>query len=323
MEIFEKTKIILDDGRIEEAVAPEILSVSRRTDIPAFYSDWFFERITTKYGGYVDWKNPYSQQTQHVCFDKLKFIVFWSKNPSPMVKYLERLDYLDLDWYLQFTLNDYPENIEPNLPTLEERMVTFGQFAMLYGIKRIIWRYDPVFLIDGHIDIDWHIERIEKMFYDFGCMSKKLVISFADIKRYNKVVVNMRGLGARELTNEEQFVFCEKLQGKLGSYMENGYEVSTCSEEVDLEKFGIKHNSCIDAKLISQLSRDKEFSKRIANVGKDTGQRGCCLCTSAKDIGIYNTCAHGCKYCYANITPESALENFERINKKSKASILI
>lgn len=308
MKTFDKIKIKLDDGAMDDAVAPEIISASRRTDIPAFYSDWFFDRLKK---GYADWVNPYSQKVQHVSFENAKFIVFWTKNAYPLTDKLESLDNLGVDWYLHFTINDYPKDIEPNVPPLMKRIETLRNISNKYGKDKVIWRFDPLFVIDGVIEVDGLVDRVCGIFDRISGLTDKLVISFADINRYRKVMVNLCGTGVRELSSYEQFEFSEKLMERIGAKGE--FEVSTCSESVDLSAYGISRNSCIDGNLISEITRYDAFSRDVLKYGKDCGQRDCCLCTVAKDIGSYNTCAHGCKYCYANITPEYARENFEKI----------
>ena len=307
MSTFEKIQITLDDGSTAEAVAPEIISASRRTDIPAFYADWMMNRLMR---GYCDWVNPFSQQTQHVSFAKTKFIVFWSKNPGPMIPMLSRIYYdMGIRFYFQHTLNNYEkEGMAPNLPPFQERCAIFRRIAEEWGRGRQVWRWDPIFLIDGVLTIDEIVKRIVETYSWLDTFPTKLVISFADIKTYRKVSFNLRGTGARELTADEQREFADKLMSRLSG---RSLEVATCSEKADLSEFGIKHNACIDAQLISSFAtNDDDFAKRVLKMGKDKGQRDCCLCTVAKDIGLYDTCAHGCKYCYANTTPESAMQRY-------------
>ncbi len=318
MNTFEKIRISLDDDTFDEAVAPEIISASRRTDIPAFYADWMMNRLTR---GYCDWINPFSQKMQHVSFAKTKFIVFWSKNPGPMLPFLKKIYDMGIRFYFQHTLNDYErEGLEPNLPSFVERCALFRRIAEEWGQGRQVWRWDPIFLIDGVLSIDDIVERIIRTYSWLDGFPQKLVISFADIKNYRKVGFNLQGTGVRELTAVEQKEFALKLMNRLHG---SSLEVATCSESIDLSEFGIKPNACIDAKLISSLAtNDEDFAKRVLEMGKDKGQRDCCLCTVAKDIGIYNTCAHGCKYCYANTTPEFAMQRYQERKGTVQPSLL-
>lgn len=318
MATFEKIKIRLDDGQLADAVVPEIISASRRTDIPAFYADWLMERLRR---GYCDWRNPFSQQIQHVSFSKAKFIVFWSKNPKPLMKYLQEIHDMGIRFYIQHTINDYEnERLEPSLPSFAERCATFRRIAEIWGTDSQVWRWDPIFLIDGELSIADIVRRIECTLSRLNNFPRKIVISFADIKTYRKVQYNLRASGVRELTAEEQREFADKLMSRLPG----GVKVATCGEKIDLGEFGIQHNACIDPKLISKLAtNDVDFAERVLKMGKDPRQRDCCLCTVAKDIGSYDTCAHGCKYCYANVTPELARENFEKISCQGHKSILL
>ena len=318
MSTFEKIQITLDDGSTAEAVAPEIISASRRTDIPAFYADWLMARLER---GYCDWTNPFSRQTQHISFSKTKFIVFWSKNPKPLLPMLRRIYDMGIRFYFQHTLNDYGlENMEPNLPGFYERCATFRRIAEEWGQGRQVWRWDPVFLIDGVLDIDEIVRRIVETYSWLDTFPRKLVISFADINTYRKVNYNLKGTGVRELTADEQREFADKLMSRLSG---RSLEVATCSEKADLSEFGIKHNACIDAQLISSFAtNDEDFAGRVLKMGKDKGQRECCLCTAAKDIGVYNTCAHGCRYCYANTTPESAIQRYQEAKGSIQPSLL-
>lgn len=301
MSTFEKVMIRLDDGSTAEAVAPEIISASRRTDIPAFYADWLMARLER---GYCDWKNPFSQQLQHISFEKVKFIVFWSKNPRPLIPHLKKLNDMGIQFYFQHTLNNYDkEGVESFLPSFQERCATFRRIAEWWGQGRQVWRWDPIFLIDGVLTIDDIVHRIRETWSWLDTFPRKLVISFADINGYRKVQYNLYGSGIRELTDLEQMEFAEKL---ANAFANNWIEITTCSEKADLSEYGIKHGACIDPEMIASFSYDDEFAERVRKMGKDKGQRDCCLCTAAKDIGCYNTCAHGCRYCYANTTPESA-----------------
>ena len=139
-------KILLnaDDGSIVEAIEPVIISASRSTDIPAFFAKWFFNRLAK---GYCTWINPFNQQKQYISFAKCKVIVFWTKNPEPIIQYLHILDKLGIHYYFQVTLNDYiQEGLEPNLPSVETRIETFKKLSDLIGSERIIWRFDPILI---------------------------------------------------------------------------------------------------------------------------------------------------------------------------------
>ena len=297
---------------------PVIVSASRETDLPRFYADWFVERLRE---GWCEWKNPFNGEMRKVSFDKTRMIVFWSKNPRPM---LERLDEVESfgcrQYYFQFTLNDYVnEGLEPNVPCVAERIDTFRRLADRIGKERVIWRFDPLLLTDK-ITIDGLINRIG----DIGCQLKgyteKLVFSFIDISSYRKVQKNLAGFNCREFITEEQVKFAMNL-AKLNE--ELGLELATCGELADLSAYGIKHNKCVDDELIMRLFHDDpklmeyigaEYDMfegwSIKKSKKDKGQRKACGCIVSKDIGMYNTCPHLCRYCYANTSDDVVMKNW-------------
>ena len=138
----DKTFITTDDGKQVEATAPVIISASRSTDIPAFYAKWFFNRLAK---GYCVWYNPFNQQPMYVSFKKCKVVVFWTKNPAPIIPYLPELDKRGIHYYFQVTLNDYEqEGFEPNVPSVKSRIATFRLLSELIGKERVIWRFDPL-----------------------------------------------------------------------------------------------------------------------------------------------------------------------------------
>ena len=207
---WEKLFAPAENGDTVEAVAPVIVSASRRTDIPAFHADWFGERLRA---GSVKWTNPFNGLPQYVSFARTRAIVFWTKNPKPLLPYLGDLDRQGLDYYFQFTLNDYEaEGLEPHLPSLEERIKTFADLSGCVGRSRVIWRYDPLLLADG-LDVDRLVERVARVGDRIHPFTEKLVIAFADIERYVNVRNRLRryGRGCREPSADEMRVFAEKL----------------------------------------------------------------------------------------------------------------
>lgn len=193
-----QTISIRNDSETEVlAQAPLIISASRATDIPAFYIDWFFRRLAK---GYVRWRNPFSGQDSYVSFRNTRFIVFWSKNPAPLIPYLPMLKERGIGCYVQFTLNDYEaERLEPNVPPLMQRIDTFRRLADALGIGGVVWRFDPLVLTDK-ITIDSLLEKIAHIADALVGYTEKLVFSFADIESYKKVSRNLRlsGINYRE-----------------------------------------------------------------------------------------------------------------------------
>lgn len=335
----EKVKITLEDGSVvETAMHPVIVSASRASDIPAFYADWFFHRLKV---GYSAWINPFNNRKGYVSYQDTRFIVFWSKNPKPLLDHIDELCKRGIGCYIQYTVNDY-ENVglEKNVPSINERVDTFRRLVDRLGIGHVIWRFDPLVLSD-HIDETLLLSKIEGIGNQLKGYTEKLVFSFADIACYRKVKHNLKdaNINYREW-NEEQMQSITKQLVKLNRQW--GYTLATCGESVDLP--GVEHNHCIDHDLIIRLShRDKAlmdylgvtkipvqkdmFGNIDLPVGAimlddgtiaiqrkrmpDKGQRIACGCMVSKDIGQYDTCLHQCEYCYATASKEKAMQNWQ------------
>ncbi len=273
-----------------------ILSVSRRTDIPAFYSKWFINRIQE---GYVYVRNPFNaNQISNIPLspDIVDCIVFWSKNPAPLLKYLPEInEKYKGAFYLQYTINAYERDIEPGLPELNQRIETLKRISDTYGSEKVVWRYDPI-LLTAIYTKDWHKKQYEKLFQEIKSYTDTCVISFIDM--YDKTAKNTSPYGISALTTIEM----EEIASSFAKIVEgSGLTIKTCAEGIDLKKYGIEHNSCIDQKRIEHIIGGKLKAK-------PDHQRENCHCIECADIGIYNTCLHGCKYCYANFN-ESQVKN--------------
>ena len=290
--------IITDQGEQVKALSPVIVSASRATDIPAIFPSWLFERLEK---GYCKWRNPYNGKDSYVSFTNTRFIVFWSKNPAPMLEYLPRLQKKGIGFYIQYTLNDYDtEGLERNVPPLSQRIDTFKRIVDEYGTGSVVWRFDPLILTD-RIGIPELIEKIQGIATKLHGYTDKLVFSFADIAGYKKVGANLHRAGVNfwEWTEAGMMDFSQQL-----TELHLPMQLCTCAECIDLAKFGIEHNHCIDADLISRLAPDDiALQMWLFGASKDKGQRPACGCILSKDIGQYNTCTHGCLYCYATSTP--------------------
>lgn len=186
MASWEHTDIIVD-GQPVKAQAPIIVSASRSTDIPAFYADWFFDRLKK---GYSAWTNPFNGVKSYVSYDKTRFIVFWSKNPRPLLPYLDYLKERNIRCYIQYTLNDYEKEGLEKVPSLLNRIETFKMLSDKLGADAVVWRFDPMILTDD-ITIDDLISKVEKIGDQLKGYTKKLVFSYADIKLYKKVKLNL------------------------------------------------------------------------------------------------------------------------------------
>lgn len=299
-----------DNGTEVIAQAPLIISASRATDIPAFYTDWFFRRLEK---GYVRWRNPFSGQDSYVSFGNTRFIVFWSKNPAPLLPRLSTLKERGIGCYIQYTLNDYEnEGLEPNVPPLQQRIETLRRLVDVLGFGAVTWRFDPLILTD-RISIDTLLEKIAGIADALAGYTEKLVFSFADIESYKKVSRNLRHSGINYCEWDEATMreFASRLSPMNRDIW--NFRLATCAECMDLSEYGIEHNRCIDPELISRIAPDDVVLQNfLYNTKADSGQRKACGCILSKDIGAYNTCPHGCFYCYANTSPASAFENYKR-----------
>ncbi len=281
-----------------------ILSVSRRTDIPGCFSEWFFERINE---GFVYTKNPMNPKQ----ISKLELspnvvdcIVFWTKNPEPMLGRLEEL--AAYPFYFQFTLTSYGKDVEANLPHKKEVLIpTFQRLSDAVGSKRVIWRYDPILFTKTYTP-EYHVKAFRRMATALNGYTEKCVISFVDTYAKNKK--NMQALGAYELPKEELETFATELSNIA---RENGMVMASCAEQIDLTHCGIKHNACIDKELIEELIGCK------LKGAKDKNQRSECGCMESIDIGTYHTCGNGCLYCYANHSEEQVMKNFTQYDVHS------
>lgn len=280
-----------------------ILSASRRTDIPAFYSEWFFNRIKE---GFVYVRNPMNiHQVSKIQLspDVIDCIVFWSKNPRPMLNRLNELQ--SYMYYFQFTINPYDIRLEQNVPTKNGIVDTFKELSLKIGPERVIWRYDPIILTDT-ISIEYHIKYFEELAKRLQGSTNTCVISFLDL--YKKTERNLRNTTARELQINEMLDLARNLAIIAAKY---GMKVQSCAEKIELDCVGIKHGRCIDSVLIEDLLGVKLV------VTKDKNQRPECGCVQSIDIGEYNTCRHNCKYCYANFNPERVREKSQKHNPNS------
>jgi len=323
---WDKIKIKLSDGQFIDAQIPIIISASRSTDIPAFYSDWFINRLKE---GYVKWKNPFNGVYLYVSFSKARLFIFWSKNPKPILKHLDFLNEQNLNYYFQFTLNNYDkEKLEPRVPDVNARIDTFIELSEKIGKNKVIWRFDPLILTD-QINVDDLLKKAEYVGNKLKNHTRKMVFSYADIKHYKKVQNNLRKNSIKYLEFNERTMneFAAGLQQLNKNW---NFEIGTCAEKLPLEKYGIIHNKCVDDDLIIKLfHKDKVlmdflgvqiqqpdiFNPQLQTIkkrdNKDKGQREFCGCIISKDIGEYNTCPHLCEYCYANTSKEIALANWE------------
>lgn len=264
-----------------------IVSASRRTDIPAFYSDWLFNRLKEGFAYVRNPMNIHQVSEINLSPDVVDFIVFWTKNPKPMLSRLDELS--DYHYCFQFTLNPYAEDVETDVPNKGREVIkTFTKLSEKIGANRVIWRYDPILLSERYT-LDYHFKYFEKLAQDLKGSFSKCVISFIDLYKKNAKRCAENGIG--ELDNAQMYAVAEQIANIAAKY---NFSVASCAEKIDLSEFGIKHSSCIDKELIENLIGSKITAQ------KDKNQREECRCVESIDIGSYNTCIHGCSYCYAN-----------------------
>lgn len=276
---------------MKEGESPMIISASRRTDIPAFYGEWFLNRVKEGFVLVRNPMNPHQVSRVELSPGNIDCIVFWSKDPENMIHRLDELT--GYTYYFQFTITPYSREIEPNLRDKKEILETFMRLSELIGRERVIWRYDPV-IISDRLTIEWHLKAFESMSRKLCKYTDKCVISFVDI--YRKIIRNVRSIEAKEADSRELHKLARGLSDIAG---ENALIIETCSELIDLSEYGIQHGRCVDDRLISKLLG------RELTVSKDRNQRETCGCVESVDIGAYNTCPNGCLYCYANFSKTS------------------
>lgn len=281
-----------------------IISASRRTDIPTFYSEWFYNRIKEQYVLVRNPMNIHQISSISLSPDVVDCIVFWTKNPKPMFEKLDQLK--DYTYYFQFTINSYGKNIETNVPSKKDEIIdTFRMLSDKIGPERVIWRYDPI-LINEKYSLEYHIEFFEKIAYHLRNYTEKCTISFIDF--YSNIRRNLNEMGLHELSIDQMCIIAKNFSEIARSL---DLKIDTCAEAIELKDFGIAHAKCIDDKLISRLLGEN------ITVQKDKNQRLECGCVASIDIGLYNTCGNGCKYCYANHNLSVVRKNRDAYNPSS------
>lgn len=270
-----------------------IINTGQRTDIPAFYSEWFFNRVRE---GFVMTRNPYDPRRisrYKLDPETVDAICFCSKNPAPMIPRLSELSAFRQYWHV--TITPYGRDIEPFVPPKEEVMESFRRLSDIVGKNRIVWRYDPIF-ISGKYTLENHLETFARMAAELSGYTDVCVISFIDL--YAKTRRNFQE--ARAVTREERARIGE---GFARIAAEHGIRLRACAEGTDLERFGIDCRGCMTREALEEA-----LGERLLITGKRTA-REACDCLLEHDIGAYNTCGHGCLYCYANYDRKTVEEN--------------
>lgn len=280
-----------------------ILFASGRTDIPAFYSNWFINRVKA---GFVDVRNPFNQKlVSRIYFSDVDLIMFCSKNPLPMIN---KLDTLNVPVLFHVTITPYSKDVEPNIS--DKRLIIEGvkKLSLVLGIDNVVVRYDPIFLSDKY-NVDYHIKAFDKLCKNLNSYVNKIIVSFMD--EYKNVRSNKNILKYRAFTREDYKKIGEAFSK---SAMDNGMSVQTCFEDEDLTQYGFVKGECLSHELAYILTGKKFKSSNVRKEKK-------CECVQMVDIGDYNSCMHMCKYCYANYDEKAVSNNFERHDDNS--SLLI
>lgn len=268
-----------------------ILSASRRTDIPAHFSPWFFGRLKE---GFVCVRNPMNfHQVSRISLspEVVDGIVFWTKNPIPMMDKLDLLQ--DYPFCFQFTLTAYGQDLEPGIPSKNDTIIpAFRELSKRIGPERMLWRYDPILLTPKYT-AEYHIHYFEELCRRLDGCTEKCIISFVDSYRH---------LGNRFQTpcNEEIMELAAQM-AEIGH--RHRLSLEACAEVVDLSSLGIGKGHCIDKELMERLIGQP------LSLTKDKNQREHCGCMASIDIGMYDTCPNGCRYCYANHSPAAVARN--------------
>lgn len=278
-----------------------IISASRRTDLPAFYSGWFFNRLKEGFVLVRNPGNPHRLSRIGLSPSKIDGIVFWTKNPLPMLDRLSELK--GFNFYFQFTLNAYGPDAEPGLPSKNDVLIpAFQRLSSLVGKERVIWRYDPIFLSKTY-SIGYHARSFELLAKRLHRYTQTCTVSFLD--RYLNTERNTRPLGIRPETPDEQMEIMRRFSEIAFGY---GLTLNTCAEQGDFRSLGAGRAKCIDKERLEMLGGVQ------LDVGKAAGQRPACGCAESFDIGAYHSCPNGCLYCYANANQTAAFQNMRRHN---------
>lgn len=281
-----------------------IINTGQRTDIPAFYSQWFYQRIQE---GYVDVRNPYHPQRvmrYQINPEVVDCLCFCTKNPQPMLSRLEEIQDFRQFWFV--TITPYGNDIEPYVPSVNQVIKSFQLLSTKVGSQAVGWRYDPI-LIHGKYTVEYHIQAFEYIAKRLSSYTQRCVISFIDL--YQKTQRNFPDIQEVSITTQHfltrEFVEIAK---------KYNIQVYACLESNDLQQYGVNTQGCMTKAVIEKAIGEELLMKR-------TQVREGCFCVIGNDVGAYNTCLHGCLYCYANENRKKVLEQFHQHDPNS--SLLI
>ena len=278
-----------------------ILNTGLRTDIPGFFSEWFYNRIED---GFVYVRNPYAKNqiySYRLDPELIDCIIFCTKNPKPMFENLEKIDKFNQYWHI--TITPYEKEIEPNVPPINDVLESFKYLSKKLGKENVTLRYDPIFINEKYT-LEKHIESFEYIINSLSGYTTEAIISFIDL--YEKTKRNFPQ--AREVTKDERLKIGKEF-ARIGN--ENNIRIKTCVEGTELDKFGIDSSGCMTKEVI-----ERAINKNL-NIPKQKARNGECYCLLNNDIGEYNTCDHGCLYCYANSNKRLVKRNLKLHDPKS------
>jgi hypothetical protein len=277
-----------------------IISASRRTDIPAFYTPWFIHRIRA---GWCSVPNPFNPlQVAEVSLrpEDVDVIVFWTRYPLPMMPHFKEMEDRGYRFYFLYTLMANPREIDPNSPSLTNALTAFNRLADRIGPERVIWRYDPI-LLSSVTDADFHKRTFRYICGKLEGYTRRCITSAVNPYRKAKKRFIARGVELRSCDGEE---FGNLVQFMAEETHGRGMELFSCAQTLDWDHRGVKHGKCVDDEYIEHA-----FGVKVSRK-KDPSQRKACRCVVSKDIGMYDTCLFGCLYCYATGSFEKAKENY-------------
>lgn len=277
-----------------------ILNVSSRTDIIAFYENWLIKRVEA---GFVDVRNPFNPKlVNRINFSDVDLILFCTKNPIPI---LNDLNKIKIPYLFQITITPYKRDIEPNVPSKKEVIEAVKKISKAIGKENVSVRYDPIFLSEKY-NTDYHIKAFKKLCMLLNGYVETIFVSFLD--EYKNVLKNKNVLQYRKFT-EEDYKIIGKNFSKIAKL--NNMKVQTCFEERNLTEYGFTKGECLSHELAYRLTGKKYKSWKARK----------CNCVEMVDIGVYNSCKHFCKYCYANYDEKIVNNNFK--NHDINSSLLI
>ena len=280
-----------------------ILSASRRTDLPCAHAEWLCARFRAGEALVRNPMNPRRVSRVSLRREDVDGIVFWSKDPRPLIAHLDAFD--GYAYYFQFTLNGYGPEVEPNLPGVAERVATFRALSEKIGPERVLWRYDPILLSCVHSEA-WHEDCFGRLAEALRGYTRRATISFLDIYARNRNRLLQAGAAAPD--GETMRCLAAKIARMARA---NGMEPCACAEPADFSGCGVARARCVDAELLGRIGGIPLRAPR------DPNQRAECGCAVSVDIGAYNTCPNGCVYCYANFSPSLLRERLTRRNDAS------